>query len=339
VVSCPCALSLATPAALTAAMTRLRQLGIVLTSSTALEKVPLIDRVFIDKTGTLTMDDPVIREIEVLNEAYDQDQCLAVAAALQRHSTHPVARAFASLPRAAGLATVHTVTGSGVEGTLDGMPVRMGSAAFVGVDGAQDNDVYLGVDGAPAARFVLSHRIRPDARHAVEALSARGITPMMMSGDSIERCRETAGALGVEFRARQTPEDKLEAIRREQSAGRRVLMLGDGINDIPVLAGADVSAAVVEASDLVKSRADVLLLNRRLYPLVDLIHIGGMTRRVIRQNLFWAALYNLIAIPIAALSLVPPWLAALGMASSSTLVMANAARLIRAGRVRRPADH
>ena len=152
----------------------------------------------------------------------------------------------------------------------------------------------------------------------------------MLSGDSIERCRETAATLGIDYLARQTPEAKLEAIRRDQADGCRVLMLGDGINDVPVLAGADVSAAVVEASDLVKSRADVLLLSRRLAPLVDLFRVATATRSITRQNLIWAAAYNLTAIPVAALGLMPPWLAALGMAASSTLVMVNATRLLSA---------
>ena len=179
------------------------------------------------------------------------------------------------------------------------------------------------------ARFELSDHVRDDAADALNALRTLGITPSMTSGDAEERCAVIAARLGIEYDARQRPEDKLEAIRREQAAGNRVLMLGDGINDIPVLAGADVSAVVVEASDLVKSRADVLLLNRKLGPVVDLIRVGHRTRRVIRQNLTWAALYNLTAIPVAAAGLLPPWLAAVGMASSSVLVMLNASRLLR----------
>jgi len=137
-----------------------------------------------------------------------------------------------------------------------------------------------------------------------------------------------ATRLGIAYLASQTPESKLAVLARARAGGRRVLMLGDGINDVPVLAGADVSAAVVEASDLVKSRADVLLLGRKLTPVVDLIDIARSTRRVIRQNLGWALAYNLTAIPIAALGYMPPWLAALGMAASSTLVMLNASRLL-----------
>jgi Cu2+-exporting ATPase len=332
VVSCPCALSLATPAALTAAMTRLRQLGIVLTDSAVLEKIPLIDRIFIDKTGTLTMDEVNIRRVELLDPPRDEAECLAIAAALQRHSSHPYAKAFSDLPRTTTVDRVKVMTGQGVEGCHGHVPVRIGSAKYAGLDADQHRDVFLSIDGVPAARFELSDRIRPDAPASVEMLKRAGVMPLMLSGDSIDRCREAARQLEIDFEARRTPEGKLRAIRAEQARGRRVLMLGDGINDVPVLAAADVSAAVVEASDLVKSRADVLLLSRKLRPLIDLIAVGRSTRVVIRQNLIWAGLYNLTAVPIAALGLMPPWLAALGMASSSTLVMLNASRLTRQGR-------
>jgi Cu2+-exporting ATPase len=329
VVSCPCALSLATPAALTAAMTRLRQLGVVLTNSAALERAADLDTIFIDKTGTLTMQQPAIERVEVLVPGYAEADCLALAAALQRHSSHPYARAFArdDATAALPLEAIAVTAGQGVSGRLDGCEVRIGSASFAGRD-EDDRWVYLTIGGTAAARFALSNRIRPDAPRAVRALQVLGAAPIMHSGDSAQRCREVAQSLGIDYLARQSPEAKLEAIRAAQADGHRVLMLGDGINDIPVLAGADVSAAVVEASDLVKSKADVLLLSSRLGPIADLISIAMATRRVIRQNLLWALLYNLGAIPIAALGLMPPWLAALGMAGSSTLVMLNAIRLL-----------
>lgn len=338
VVSCPCALSLATPAALTAAMTRLRQLGVVLTSSQALERAVSINRVYIDKTGTLTVDTPAIESIELFTGDWDEVRSVALATQLQRYSNHPYARAFSASRRddRFALGNVHTETGRGVSGTLTAdvnpLPVRIGSAEFAGADIATGDDraVYLSVADQVVARFVLSNQIRPDAAAAISELKSLGIAPVMLSGDSTDRCAEIANRLDIDFLARQTPEAKLEAIRRDQAEGHRVLMLGDGINDVPVLAGADVSAAVVEASDLVKSKADVLLLSRRLAPLVDLFRVAAATKIVTRQNLIWAAAYNLTAIPIAALGLMPPWLAALGMAASSTLVMLNATRLLSA---------
>lgn len=335
VVSCPCALSLATPAALTAAMTRLRQLGVVLTGSDALERALSVDRVYIDKTGTLTEDRPEIASVTTFDPRWSEPDCLQLAGSLQGYSSHPYARAFAAdgAGRSYELTEVTTVTGQGVEGLLSGRRVRIGSAAFA-LDArtgeADDRAVFLSLDGAPLARFDLTNRIRPDAYDAVRMLKQRGIEPLMISGDSAERCAEIAARLGIDYLPRQSPEAKLAAIRADQAAGRSVLMLGDGINDVPVLAGADLSAAVVEASDMVKSKADVLLLSRRLAPLTDLFRVATATRHITHQNLAWAALYNLTAIPVAAFGLMPPWLAALGMASSSTLVMLNAARLLSA---------
>jgi len=341
VVSCPCALSLATPAALTAAMTRLRQLGVVLTNSQTLERVLDVDRVYIDKTGTLTTDTPGIERTEVLARDLDEQNCLAVAAELQRHSSHPYARAFHALASAdrPPLSDVEVVTGQGVRAQLEAeggrREVRIGSATFAGAGsattGTEDRDVYLAIEQRPVARFLLSNQIRPDAIASINTLKAQGVAPVMLSGDSENRCAETAAALDIDYLARQTPEAKLAAIRADQANGRNVLMLGDGINDVPVLAGADVSAAVVEASDLVKSKADVLLLSSRLSPLAGLFSLARGTRRITRQNLLWAAAYNLTAIPIAAFGLMPPWLAALGMAASSTLVMLNATRLLSFG--------
>jgi Cu2+-exporting ATPase len=336
VVSCPCALSLATPAALTAAMTRLRQLGVVLTRPQALGLAGTIDRVYLDKTGTLTEDRPSINGVTTFDPDWPAARCLALGSALQRYSSHPYAGAFPEPEDGAAFVIVdaHTVTGQGVEGTSDGQRLRIGSAAFAcpeSTEGADDRSVYLSRGEQLLARFDLSNRIRPDAAAAVTALTGMGIEPVMLSGDSIERCEETAAELGIPFLARQSPEAKLATIRADQAAGRHVLMLGDGINDVPVLAGADLSAAVVEASDMVKSKADVLLLGRRLAPLVRLFRVASATGRVIRQNLWWAAVYNLTAIPVAALGLMPPWLAALGMASSSTLVMLNATRLLSSG--------
>jgi Cu2+-exporting ATPase len=339
VVSCPCALSLATPAALTAAMTRLRQLGVVLTNSQTIERILEVTRVYIDKTGTLTVDVPDISRIEVYDPDMSESDCLALAAELQSHSSHPYAKPFLQHRAVPGnrpaVTDAETITGQGIRGALSAdaqtVDVRIGSAAFTGAaDDADDRAVYLARAGRPLARFHLSNQIRSDAAAAIDALKALGVAPVMLSGDSAERCSETAQALQIEYLARQTPEAKLAAIQDDQRQGSKVLMLGDGINDVPVLAGADVSAAVVEASDLVKSRADVLMLSRRLAPLTDLFRVARTTRTVTRQNLIWAAAYNLTAIPVAALGLMPPWLAALGMAASSTLVMLNATRVLKA---------
>lgn len=338
VVSCPCALSLATPAAITAAMTRLRQSGIVLTRSDALEGAAEVDAAIVDKTGTLTVHEPTLTGIRWLAQpasgtaaGMGRSELAGLAAALERHANHPLARAFVqAYPDAdAGLVSdVETVPGAGVQGRYAEHTLRIGHAAFCGAEEDDARAVYLAVDGVPVARFAISDPVRPDAAEAVAGLKAAGLDITMVSGDAPERCRALAEELGIAWAARQAPETKLEVTRELQRRGRRVLVIGDGINDVPALAAADVSAAVLESSDLVKGNADVLLLSRRLGALTDLVAVGRRARRIVRQNLFWALAYNLTAVPLAALGYMPPWVAALGMAGSSILVMTNASRLL-----------
>jgi Cu2+-exporting ATPase len=341
VVSCPCALSLATPAAITAAMTRLRQSGIVLTRSDTLEQMADIDTAIIDKTGTLTVHDPVITRVDWLAaHARDRDQLANAAAALERHANHPLARAFQrAYPHAnpGSVDNVRVIPGAGVEGRYLGRTLRVGHAVFCGAPETDERAVYLTMDDIPVARFDISDPVRADAAAAVAGLQQAGMKVIMVSGDAPERCEALGRELGIEFAARQAPETKLAIARQLQGQGHKVLVLGDGINDVPVLAAADVSAAVLESSDLVKSNADVLLLSRRLGALVELADISRRTRRVIRQNLCWALAYNLTAMPLAALGFMPPWVAALGMAGSSILVMSNASRLLASRRKPAPA--
>jgi Cu2+-exporting ATPase len=331
IVSCPCALSLATPAALTAAMTKLRQSGLVLTTSRALHEAATVNRALIDKTGTLTLHQPRIESVTLLDETLPEAFCRSLAGALQAHSSHPYASAFPLVGDDIPITRPEAVAGEGIRGFWGTREVRMGNGAFCGHKGARDAAVYLAVDNVPKARFVLTDEIRRDAQAALDTLKSLGIEPMIVSGDTADRCETLAKRLGVNYLARQTPESKLAYLNTRRAAGDTILMLGDGINDVPVLAGADVSAAVVEASDLVKSSVDVLLLTRRLAPVAELIRVARKTRAIIRQNLLWAAAYNLTAVPIAALGFMPPWLAALGMASSSTLVMFNASRILKEG--------
>ena len=221
------------------------------------------------------------------------------------------------------------MTGRGVAGIWHGHAVRIGSAEYCNAADPSDRAVFLSVADRPVCRFVISEQVRGDARAAVDGLRRLGVEPVMLSGDAEQHCAALAEDLKVAYLARQTPESKLAHLEAERRRGRQTLMLGDGINDVPVLAGAHVSASVVEASDLVKAQADVLLLSRRLQPLAALISVARRTQTITRQNLLWALLYNITAIPIAALGLMPPWLAALGMAGSSTLVMLNATRILR----------
>lgn len=339
VVSCPCALSLATPAAITAAMTRLRQNGIVLTRSDALEQAARLDAAIVDKTGTLTVAEPELVGTDWLRQPGDDplpmphSDLLAAAAAMERSASHPMARALAeAFPRVdpAAVTDVRLVAGAGVEGRFQDHTIRVGSAPFCHAEAHDDGSraVYLAVDGKPAARLRVREAPRGDAAAAIAGLQQAGLAVTMVSGDSPQRCAALAGQLGIDYVAEQSPETKLEMTRDLQRRGHRVLAVGDGINDVPALAAADVAVAVLESSDLVKAQADVLLTSRRLGALVDLVGVSRRAVRVIRQNLLWALAYNLTAIPLAACGLMPPWVAALGMAGSSMLVMSNAARLL-----------
>ncbi|MFU8816283.1 MAG: heavy metal translocating P-type ATPase [Pseudomonadales bacterium] len=340
VVSCPCALSLATPATLTAAMTWLRQNGIVLTRSEPLEQMARIDAAIIDKTGTLTVHDPVLTRVDLLQpHEFGRDQLVQIAATLERHANHPLARAFRTAlgdSSPTSVEDVQVIAGAGVQGRYRGRLIRVGHARFCGSSEADEHAVFMAVDGITVARFIISDAVRADAAAAVNGLKRAGIQVTMVSGDAPERCAELARELDIDFAARQAPETKLEITRELQRQGRRVLVLGDGINDVPALAAADVSAAVLESSDLVKANADVLLLSRRLGALADLVEVSRRTRRIVRQNMGWALSYNMTAMPLAALGFMPPWLAAIGMAGSSILVMSNATRLLRHDTVTKP---
>ncbi|MET1076425.1 MAG: heavy metal translocating P-type ATPase [Pseudomonas sp.] len=336
VATCPCALSLATPTALTAATGSLHRLGLLLTRGHVLDGLNQIDTVIFDKTGTLTEGRLTLRAIEPLREL-DADACLALAAALENRSEHPIARAFGRAPRAAGEVRSHP--GLGLEGQVDGRRLRIGQPAFVAalgnhpapaIPGIQGQWLLLGDEQGPLAWLVLDDRLREDAPALLAACRARGWQVLLLSGDSSPMVAEVARQLGIEdARAGLTPDAKLAVLRQLQHQGRRVLMLGDGINDVPVLAAAEISVAMGSATDLAKTSADAVLLSNRLDSLVQAFAMAGRTRRIIIQNLAWASLYNGLVLPFAALGWVTPLWAALGMSLSSLLVVLNALRLTR----------
>ncbi len=344
VVSCPCALALATPTAFAAAAAGLARRGMLVTRGAALENLTRVRTVLLDKTGTLTAGRPQIATSRSLDGS-PIERHLAVAAALELGASHPYARAF--LPHAAGLTAtgVEPVAGAGVRGEVDGRTWQLGTPEFAGdttaiatlvaLDGG--SWVGLGDGERPVALFLLSDPLRADAADTLAALAQRGLSPAILSGDATPAVAAVAGRLGVhDWLARQTPQQKLAAIRARQQRGEAVLMIGDGINDAPVLAGADVSVALASGAALAHSQADLLLLGERLTPLLDGIDTARRTLAVVRQNLAWAAVYNLLAMPLAAVGLVPPWLAALGMSASSALVVGNSLRLLRPPRTTAP---
>ncbi|WP_271103271.1 heavy metal translocating P-type ATPase [Pseudomonas tohonis] len=336
VATCPCALALATPTALTTATGSLHRLGLLLTRGHVLEGLNQIDTVIFDKTGTLTEGRLTLSAIHPLG-ALDNDTCLALAAALENRSEHPIARAFGRAPRPAE--QVENVPGKGLEGRVDGRRLRIGQADFVAelggwpapqIPGTNGQWLLLGDEHGPLAWLVLDDRLREDAPLLLDACRARGWQVMLLSGDSSPMVGEIARRLGIgDARGGLSPDAKLDVLRELHQQGRRVLMLGDGVNDVPVLAGADISVAMGSATDLAKTSADAVLLSNRLESLVQALTVASRTRRIIIQNLAWATLYNGLVLPFAALGWVTPVWAAFGMSVSSLLVVVNALRLAR----------
>jgi P-type Cu2+ transporter len=337
VVTCPCALSLATPAAMAAATTRLARLGLLVTRPDALERLARVDVVIVDKTGTLTCGVPSVEVREVEGE-YSRAAVLEIAAALERASEHPIAVAFREYANPALLAdAVQEMSGWGLQGRVNGTLWRLGTRRFVmELGGSYSNDVdtgiYLGTREGIVATFAVSDGLRPDAAHAVEQLRGMGLQVAIASGDEQERVNGVARQLGVQDAlGRLTPQEKLCLVQQRQAAGTNVLMVGDGINDGPVLAAAAVSCAMGRGSAIAQAAADLLLLNESLTTLAEAIRTARQMRGVIRQNLAWALTYNFAAVPLAAMGWIAPWLAAIGMSMSSLLVVLNAARLTRSG--------
>ncbi|MGF1529059.1 MAG: heavy metal translocating P-type ATPase [Candidatus Competibacterales bacterium] len=335
VVTCPCALSLATPAAVTAATGALIRKGVLLTRGASLEAIPKVTHVVFDKTGTLTEGRLTVTAVEVLGDTA-KERCLALVAALERGSEHPVGRALAAacsdipdLPPAVVELVNHP--GCGVEGWIDGRRYRLGSAAFVaelsGVE-AVGEGVVLGDARGPLARFILADTPRHDAAQAVATLKARGLTVILLSGDRPGTAQALAAALAIDHVVGGLkPADKLARVRALQGAGAVVAMVGDGVNDAPVLAAADLSLAMGSGTPLAQASADGILLTERLLPSPEALAVGGRTRAILRQNFAWALGYNFLALPATVVGLVAPWMAAVGMSLSSLLVVINAARL------------
>ncbi len=342
VVTCPCALSLATPAALAPGAARLARGGLVLTRGRGREVGARVDTVVFDKTGTLTRGAPVVDAVTVLRAGWSHETCLGVAAALERHSEHPLARAFASAAPAGAALEVHNVAGDGVEATVEGCRYRIGRAEFVGAFGPPGagavagpvaegaTAVLLGDARGPIALFLLSDGLRDDAAGTLHGLQHRGLKLAIASGDRAPVAAAVARRLGVaDSRGDLRADDKLTWVRSLQRAGHVVAMVRDGVNDAPVLAGADVSVAVGGGTDLAKVSADLILMGQDLAPLVAGVDTARWTLRIIRQNFLWAVVYNAVAVPLAAAGWLQPWMAAIGMSGSSLLVVLNALRLLR----------
>ncbi len=327
VVACPCALSLAGPAVVAAANTALARLGLLPISATALEQLTAVRHVLLDKTGTLTTGRPEV-QTRVARTGESEAALLAIAAALERGSSHPLALAFRSHEQAGIQAEqLRETAGQGVQGLVAGRSYRLGRAEFAGVDPAADG-VCLADDEGLLAEFAMHDAVRPEARAAVDALRTLGLGVEIASGDDPGAVARVARELGIgHWQARLSPAAKVARLAALQAAGTPVLMVGDGINDAPVLAAADVSIVMRSGSALAQTAGDLLLLDNAWPAVPRAVAVAQRARQILGQNLAWAATYNLVAIPIAALGWLPPWLAALGMSASSILVVLNARRV------------
>lgn len=341
IVTCPCALSLATPAAMLSSAGTLARRGVLVRSLQSFETLAGASVVVFDKTGTLTRDRLVLRDIRVRRGA-DAQQALGLAGALARGSLHPVSRALvdAASEHATDdvdeLTSVQEHAGQGIQGTEpSGAVVRLGSSAYCGLEddpGADQYRVHLCDDVGWLASFELEESVRDDAAEAVSALRALGIQTWLLSGDRDVSAQTVARAVGIEnVKAGASPEKKLEVITELQAAGFRVAMVGDGLNDGPVLARANTSFALGNAAAIAQAQSDFVIQGGRVMDVVSALRQSRLTMRIVRQNLAWAAAYNLVAVPLALVGWMPPWLAGLGMAGSSLFVILNALRLASRG--------
>jgi Cu2+-exporting ATPase len=330
VVTCPCALSLAAPTAFAVALGRLARRGLLLRSARVLERLGDVTLWMFDKTGTLSEGRIAVARVDA-PAGVDTERCLAIAAALEAGNAHPIARALTADRDVPPAAALDYRPGFGVSGVVDGRRYRLGSAHHVGLKAREDaGGIYLADDEALLARIVLADTLRPRAREALATLEAHGYGLALVSGDATEPVRRTARALGItEWHAAQAPADKLALLRARQRAGSVVAAVGDGINDAPLLAQADVSIAFLSGSQLAQASADIVFTGQDLRVLARLPEWAATTRRIVRQNLVWAAVYNLAAVPLAAGGLLAPWMAAIGMSLSSLVVVGNALRLNR----------
>ena len=345
VVTCPCALSLATPTALTAATASLREQGFLISKGHVLEGLNQVDRIVFDKTGTLTRGELSLEQVLPASEGLilNPEQALKIAATLEQYSNHPIARAFDSSVLFE-TDNIEQVTGKGIEGqiiTTEGQEdctYRIGRADFAFPQKTLlppiDDDrqwLLLADDQKPLYWFALSDTLRQGASTTIAQLKNWGIKVAILTGDPSAQVEAVATALDIkEVHKGLSPEQKLELASNWQQQGERLMMVGDGINDVPTLARADIAVAIGQASDLTKTNADAVITNNSLTTLLHAISKGKKSTQIIRQNIYWALLYNLLALPLAATGFIPPWAAAIGMSVSSLIVVGNALRLLTA---------
>lgn len=338
VVTCPCALSLATPAAIAVATGELRRQGFLVSRGQVLEVLSTADEMVFDKTGTLTLGNMSIAGVVTLADQ-PESKLLSLAATLEQGSRHPIARAFTGIDTISDISEVSQQVGAGVAAAIQGVSYAIGQPQFVAekmgfaVPKLTETcsgqiPLLLGEEGRPLGWILLQDQMRIGAREAISQLQQLNVGVTLLSGDRQQAVSEMAKNLSVNaYRGEMQPQQKLAWVNECQQQGHRVLMVGDGINDVPVLSGADASVALGDASDFARIHADSILLSGNLETLPLAIRLARRTRGVIRQNLGWALIYNLLALPLAACGYIPPWAAAIGMSLSSLIVVVNALRL------------
>jgi Cu2+-exporting ATPase len=330
VATCPCALSLATPTALTVATSRLSRMGLLIKRGHVLEQLAELQHVVSDKTGTLTQGKLTICDV-VRSSPYRLEKILGWSAALEAHTSHPIKHAFDQYASGESATSVEVLTGLGVQGVVAKHHLQIGSPTFTATQPSPRQgfvELIVKVDSQLAARIYLSDPLKTDAKKFADLLRQSNIQLSILSGDTASQVADIAQQLGhVDFKAGALPQDKLLWLQELQGTSPKLLMLGDGVNDAPVLASAPLSIAIGQGSDLAKVSADAILLGSTLAPLANAIKLSRQCRNIIHQNLAWALGYNSIILPLAVSGWVTPYIAVIGMSASSFLVLANSLRL------------
>lgn len=327
IITCPCALGLAVPAVTTAASGRLFRKGVLLKSSTALERLAEVDTVLFDKTGTLTLGTPALDAPEKLRPAD-----LAIAARLAAASGHPLAKAITAsagnLAVTGTLSDIHEIPGHGIEAQLAGEIVRLGRASWVGANPVAQTATYLKVGAAPAVALTFTDNLRPEMQAAIAQLTSLGMKVQLVTGDAQTAAGNVAQRLGItHVLANALPKDKIALVESLTAGGRKVLMVGDGFNDTGALTAAHVSISPASAIDAARVASDIVILGQSLMALGDCVKTARSARRRITENFALAAVYNAVAVPFALIGLATPLMAALAMSASSITVTLNAWRL------------
>ncbi|WP_284193817.1 heavy metal translocating P-type ATPase [Vibrio zhanjiangensis] len=331
VATCPCALSLATPTALTCATSKLGHLGILLRKGHVFETLCKVDHLVVDKTGTLTHGNIIISHIHTLSDL-SKTQVAAIASSLESHANHPIARAFDTYQDPnVQVSDVENIIGAGLIGKYQGKCVKIGSASFVlnAVQATQANQVYLSIEDKHVATFSFQDPIRAESKAFIERFKQAGISVTLLTGDSDLNAKLVANEIGIEnVVAQAKPEDKLNYLNRLNQS-KITMMIGDGINDAPTLAGAHLSVAMGGGTDAAKASADMVLLGDKLDRILAARELAIHTRSIIRQNLAWSLGYNALILPLAVAGFVAPYFAVVGMSASSIIVVSNSLRLLK----------